>query len=124
MHLLIQSADGRHAYEPGEAIEVVAQWQLAKSADELELRLIWFTEGKGTEDVCVLATEAVEFPPLQGEHRWEIELPTQPYSFQGTLVSLIWSLELLVNDGDHSTRTDIVIAPQGQAVSLGTANER
>jgi len=116
--LKIQPAGGQASFEPGQSIDVEANWQLDEQADSIELRLIWFTEGKGSEDVCVVADHTIEHPKMADSHLWQLELPSQPYSFNGTLIVLVWSLELLVNDGDATTRFDLTIAPGGKAVEL------
>ena len=43
--------DGRRNFRGGETVEGVAGWRLEKPPKSVELRLFWFTRGKGTEDV-------------------------------------------------------------------------
>ena len=49
--LKILMRDERRNFRPGETVEGVAGWRLDKPPKMVELRLFWFTRGKGTEDV-------------------------------------------------------------------------
>jgi hypothetical protein len=49
---------------------------------------------------------------------FEFTAPDEPYSFSGTLVSLVWNVELVVKPGDLRERREIVIAPGGHEVLL------
>ena len=106
----------RHAFEPGEEIEVGVGWKLRESAKSIELRVVWNTSGKGTQDVEVAHREVFEFPSAEDRRRATLTLPREPYSFSGRLVSVMWALELVALPSGVSTRQEIVIAPGGQEV--------
>lgn len=110
--------NGRDCFEPGERIEVKALWELAEPATAVELRLVWFTRGKGDQDVSVVESTRFEQPALSEQRIWNLDLPAAPYSFSGKLISLLWAVELLVEPGDESTRFDFTLAPGGKEVLL------
>ena len=121
--LAINLADGRTAFWPGETIDVEAGWDTDQPVESAELRLVWYTRGKGNEDVSVVETITIENAAARGYEKRQLELPLAPYSFSGKIVSLVWALELVLLPGGESTRVDITIAPQGREVVLHTESE-
>ncbi len=117
-NLRISTADNRTQFEPGETIPIVAEWSLDDHATEIEIRLVWHTEGKGDTDMDVVNTIDIKSPALRDTYRDSMQLPTKPYSFSGKLVSLLWGLELVVLPSEESTRLGITIAPGGNEVVL------
>ncbi len=115
--LTLGFADGRAAFLPGETIEVDVAWQLEEPAEEVELRLVWSTAGIGARDLGVVGRRALG-AGRSGGARERLRLPDSPYSFSGTLISLRWNLELVVDRGRSSTQLGLVIAPERREVSL------
>lgn len=115
--LRIDLDGGRNAFAPGETLAVRVAWHLASPPKRLELRLFWYTEGKGTQDV-----EIVERHPLEGgafgEQRVSLRAPSGPYSFSGRLISLLWALEAVAEPGGEVARREIVLSPSGEEVRL------
>ncbi|WP_224367988.1 hypothetical protein [Hyalangium versicolor] len=69
-------------------------------ARSLECRVLWFTEGKGTEDVggpeaAVLVRDQV-LPPgkVLG---FQLRLPMGPWSYGGQLVKIRWVVQLVLS---------------------------
>ena len=114
--LTIAPARGDSSRKPREVLELVARWSLPSAPRSLEIRLFWFTRGKGTEDVGVVATERVPAPGGNGEHRVRFTLPDAPYSFSGGLISLIWAVELVADE--TAARWEFVLAPEGREILL------
>ncbi len=106
----------RLAFEPAEEVQVGVGWKLLEAATSIELRVVWNTSGKGTQDVEVVHRELFEFPSAEDSRRPTLRLPREPYSFSGRLVSVMWALELVALPSGASTRQEIVIAPGGQEV--------
>ncbi len=104
------------AFEPNHKIEVGVSWDLSSSPDLIELRLVWNTTGKGDRDLEVADRVKFELPPTSDRRRVSIQLPREPYSFSGKLISIVWALELVALPGGESTRTEIVIGPNAQEV--------
>lgn len=116
--LRIQLRDERRNFRPGETIEGAAGWRLAATPGSVELRLFWFTRGKGTEDVGVVNLVRFDAPQLEEARPFSFTLPAEPFSFSGELVSVIWALELVVEPGEHATRVEVVVSPTGQEILL------
>jgi hypothetical protein len=121
--LQIEPPDGRTHFEPGTEIEARITWELDEPCEALELRLVWNTAGKGTTDLAVVDTVRFENPPPQGSEPVALRLPHSPYSFSGRLVSLVWALELVALPDGDSTRQEIVVAPAGREILLGSTAE-
>ena len=116
--LKIEIAGGSSSFKPGESVEVIAAWELDDEPEAIEARLLWYTEGKGTQDISVVQTERVERPGKLDGKRFRWTLPEAPYSFSGKLISLLWAVELVAIPTSESTRINIVIAPEGNEVIL------
>jgi len=115
----IGTRDERTAYRPGGIIEGAIGWELAEAPKAIEVRLFWHTRGKGTEDTEVVDQVRFEQPAMQGAEPFRFTAPEQPYSFSGRLISVIWSLEVVVLRGGPSARLDLVIAPEAREIVLG-----
>ena len=112
----VAPASGDASRKPRSALEVVVRWTLPTVPDVLEARLVWFTRGKGTEDVGIVATERIELPDASGQRRVRFTLPDAPYSFSGRLISLTWAVELVA--GKAAARWEFVLAPEGREILL------
>jgi hypothetical protein len=110
---------GRTSYLPGESLEGVAAWALESAPKKAELRLFWYTEGKGTSDLGVVQTEVFESPEAQAVNPFRFDLPYEPFSLDGRLVSVRWALDLVVLAPKETLlRLDFVISPTGQAFRI------
>lgn len=119
--LKLETSGGRTTFEPTETLELTAQWTLQIRPVALEVRLVWYTRGKGDTDVQVVDTRRIENPPAFGTQQVAFHLPEGPYSFSGKLISLVWAAELVVLPSTDSHRLDLVVAPNGREVLLQRA---
>jgi hypothetical protein len=110
--------DHKTAFRPGEALEGSMEWTLDRNVEALELRLIWYTQGKGDADVSVEDARRFEAPSLSGSAPFRFTLPAAPYSFSGKLISLSWALEIVTIPGEDSMRYELALSPSGQEVLL------
>lgn len=115
--LTIAPSSGGAERRPGDTLELLASWSLAEPPASLEVRLFWFTQGKGTQDVGVVETQPIDVPGPQGERRVRFKLPDTPYSFSGTLITLAWGVELIAGD-DLSARWEFTMTPDGKEIRL------
>ena len=123
--LRIELAGDRVAFNPGEELAGSVNWSGEQGPRSLELRLFWFTRGKGIEDVGLIENLHFEQPLAQETRSFRLKLPQAPYSCLGTLVSVIWALELIAYPSKAVTRQEIMVGPGRKAVQLGTvATER
>ena len=83
-----------------------------------ELRLFYYTSGKGSRDVETLETKSVDILSPSGSQKFEFQLPLQPYSFSGRLVSLIWALEFELLKANETERLEFTLSPSGQEIDL------
>lgn len=109
---------GRTAFMPGERIEGRMSWRLNDSPSRISLRLFWHTAGRGTTDVKVVDEMVLDDAAAAGSAPFALQLPAGPYSFSGRLISLIWSLELLVGPGSQVERRDLVVSPTGNEIRI------
>jgi len=115
--LHLEFADSKTKYRPGEAVEGVAFWELEAPPTSVEIRLFWRTQGKGTVDV-----EVVQSQPCgkgQNDRRpFRFVLPAGPYSVSGTLISIVWGVELVTEPSGQSANADIVVSPTREEIRL------
>ena len=117
-NLKIGLRDERKSFQPGEELTGAAGWELDKAPESIEVRLLWFTQGKGTEDVTVVNTVRFEAPKAAEARPFQFRLPPAPYSFSGKLISLLWAVELVALPKKQSARAAFVMAPGGKEVVL------
>lgn len=104
-------------FVPGDPVSAAIEWSLDEEPQSLDVRLVWNTSGRAKEHVCVAATTTIDAPGRSGRRRVQFRAPEGPYSFDGRLVSLTWAIEAVAGELADA-RTEIVIAPRGQAVLL------
>jgi hypothetical protein len=117
--LRIDISGGRRAYKPGETISGRVSWQVDEAPQSAELRLFWYTSGKGTQDVENVDSVVFQTPQTNDGRAFSLTLPRQPYSFSGKLISLLWALELIVEPGSNVERQELVMSASGVEVVLG-----
>jgi hypothetical protein len=117
-NLRIDLADGNEIRQPNAPVGGEIAWRLDRPVEALELRLFWYTEGRGDRDVGIARTLRIDAPGAIGAQPFELELPSGPYSFSGPLISLVWALELIASPGDLAVRREIVVGPKRHEVVL------
>ena len=112
----IEIKDGRTSFLPGQTLGGHTRWLCSEPPKKASLQLIWFTEGKGDEDVGLVEEIRFKNPYASDERPFEFQLPGGPYSFSGKLISLTWALELQVDN--ECVRKEIVLSPSGNEIML------
>lgn len=107
----IEVADDRRWFLPGETVSGRMIWNVDTEVEAVELRLFWYTSGKGTEDVQIVHQVQVGTAESRGERGFSFSLPMGPYSFSGALITLAWALELVASPSGDLDRVDLVVAP-------------
>jgi len=111
--------DQAASYVPGETISGSAKWsELDKKTKTVEIRLIWYTEGKGDADVDVVDMLPVEQPDPAGETQFSFTAPTRPFSFSSKLISLIWAVEVVEFPSGEGEKITLTISPTRNEVVL------
>lgn len=100
LSLSLCQADGR--YRMGQSL--AASWRIGKIAPEvvidgLEASVMWYTEGKGDEDLNVhhfrrWSDDQLKELDLTQSHGFQCSLPLTPLSYEGTLVRIRWCVRL------------------------------
>ncbi len=107
------------AFEPSEKVTGRVEWDgLERRPELLLISLLWYTEGKGTEDIQVVDDVKVVHPAPLGNHEFSLQLPDFPWSFSGTLVSLVWAVEVTFEPRGAVERVNLVAAPGGEEIRL------
>src|SRR5262249_5829779 len=119
--LTIDIEGGRRNFSPGEMMTGRASWSLDADPKSAELRLFWYTSGKGTQNVGVVTTMPFDNPLRSDGRDFRLALPQEPYSCSGSLVSIIWALELIVEPHGMTERLEFTMAPGGNEVILANS---
>lgn len=106
------------AYQPGAVLEGELSWAEQPTPAELSLSLLWHTSGKGTEDAAVVETKTINLSSASGGSSFSFKLPEAPYSFSGSLISLIWAVEAVVLGQNESSQAEFVLSPAGREITL------
>lgn len=114
----IETSNNQLEFRPGEMVSVAVTWDLESGDAGLELALLWYTQGKGTEDIKSVWSEQIASSGRRGTRSFRVPLPAAPYSCSGKYVSICWAIEAVDSSGNEVTRQEIVIAPNGKPVSL------
>jgi hypothetical protein len=118
--LRIETRDGVTAFRPGDEVEGTVRWRFDQPPRSLELRLFWYTQGKGDQDVGVVETLPYADPGSEGHRAFCFRLPAGPYSFSGKLISLLWAIEAVAEPGAQAERCELVVSPTGREILLPT----
>ncbi len=97
----IQLTDRRSSYRPGELLRGSFQID-AIEAHELhavEVSVLWYTEGKGDEDLAVhhferISADSVSPGALQEMRHFQTTLPVSPLSYEGVIVKICWCVRV------------------------------
>ena len=116
--LRIETRGGKTAFAPRDEIAGTAVWSLDQPPSAVQLRLFWFTKGKGTQDVGIVASLPFEGAGREERREFRFELPEAPYSFSGTLVSVLWAIELVAEPSGETARFEFTMGPGGKEVVL------
>ena len=98
----IQIQNERFCYEPGDRIECDYQIDAVGAGDiqAVEASVLWYTEGKGGEDMGIHFFERRVPTDADGDlrqwHRFQTILPNSPLSYDGVIVKLRWCVRVRV----------------------------
>ena len=99
--LSLQLRNPRHVYYPGEELECECQVDAVEISEiqAVETSVLWYTEGKGDEDLGVHFFERrvpsdVDNGDLRILHRFTTVLPSSPLSYPGEIVKVRWCVRV------------------------------
>lgn len=111
---MIQFNLPQKAFVPGETIAGQITWQTLENCDQLHVRLIWYTSGKGDQDFAIVQQKIINRPPEQGRFELAFVAPEWPHSFSGKLITLSWAIEVVRKPSNQAARCDLIIGPEGK----------
>ena len=95
--LSLQIAEPRRIYQPGDELECECQIDAVEAHEiqAVETSVLWYTEGKGDEDLGVhyfnrRVPSDSEDRDLRPMHRFTTILPNSPLSYSGKIVKVRW----------------------------------
>jgi hypothetical protein len=106
------------AFQPGESVAGSARWLAGHEPGAVSLRLFWSTSGKGTTDLSLVESRDFARPRATDDRPFAFILPAGPPSFSGTLISLVWGLELVMENPAAAVSVEIICGPQGRELLL------
>jgi hypothetical protein len=115
--------ENRTSYNPADTLSGAIRWESDEEVRAVEVRLIWFTRGKGTGDVGLVAAETWDHPGKSGVQSFSFTLPEEPWSFTGRLITLTWAVEAVLLPSKLSDRVEFVMARGGKPLSLQRGGE-
>ncbi|NLH17307.1 MAG: hypothetical protein GX455_12075 [Phycisphaerae bacterium] len=119
MNPLFVQTDGNQAdYRPGDIVRGVIRWQYDTRPGRIELRLIWFTEGPGPDDVKIVDTLVQEDPLPADACVFQFRLPDGPFSYNGNSFRVRWALELLAPGRKDCVRLNVIVSPTNQPITV------
>ncbi len=116
--LRIELDGGRNWALPGGEVAGRVVWALDEPAERLEIRLLWYTDGRGTRDVGVVERRVIQGAGIQGEEGFRLAVPQGPYSFEGRLITLRWVVEAEAQPKGAVAQETLVVAPTPVPVQL------
>jgi len=105
------------AFQPFDEIRGTIAWTLEKAPKSLELRLFWFTSGRGTPEAAIIQVKSLP-ATARGSDSFSFPLPGSPYSVSGSLIKLTWALELVAEPTGQLALQEFTLAPGKQELLL------
>lgn len=116
---LILENSGSLGFVPGQKVSGSVQWLSDKPLSVMEVRLFWYTSGKGDSDIEIACAHKLMDVGVSGENMFSFTIPALgPYSFSGKLISLIWAIEVVGEPSTEVQRVTIVVSPTGSEFIL------
>ena len=91
------------AYQPGQTLigEFFVDIDDPRDIRSVEISVLWFTEGKGDEDMVVhyfqrIGNDHDPFVDMRTSQQFTTELPNSPLSYDGVIVKIHWCVRIRV----------------------------
>lgn len=117
MSIDIRLPDHRRQRIPGETIDIEVAWTSGQPVEEVEVRLLWRTQGRGDEEEGVVASERWPAAGTSGDRELEFRLPAGPWSYEGELLTIRWSVDAVVWPSGEHAEAEITLSPTGEALA-------
>lgn len=91
----LDDESGRH--HPGETVTGTVEWSLGQVPVVATLKLLWRTEGKSwPADTAVAGEMHFDDPRAADRRAFRLILPVMPYSYSGSILSIVWHVEFVM----------------------------
>jgi hypothetical protein len=110
--------DQTGGFAPGDVLSGRVSWTADREPTDVELRLFWYTQGKGTSDLGIVEAVRFDRPQRHDQRTFRFTLPREPHSFSGKLISLVWAIELIVGPKAEAERHEFVLSPSRAEILL------
>jgi len=116
--LTIRFEQSSNVFRPKAEVRGVCQWKCSENskADSGALYLLWYTDGVGTQDIGIVASQEFKVNSRIGESRFSFTLPESPLSISTSIISVLWAVEAVI--GKDSTRVPFVNSPWGKEIVM------
>ncbi len=118
----IELVNPEPTFAPAETIAGIVAWSEAEGTS-MEVRLIWYTVGKGDRDFELVAAHKVAAFGPSGSENFEFIAPSRPQSFSGKHISLQWAVEAIIFPDKSAERITLAISKTGKEVVLFSSPE-
>lgn len=109
---------GEDWFFPGELVIVSVQWELPKEDCDMQVQLLWETEGKGTDERESAHEEYWTVEAVRGEKRFEWLLPRGPLSLEGNLLKIRWYVDCYVENLGIKARRPLQLSTSPEILRL------
>ena len=105
-------------YHPGEEIAGKVAWSDMAGTDRFEIRLIWYTTGRGDRDAQYVAAKTVGTSSNEGQSDFSFTAPHRPNSFSGKLIAIQWGIEVIAFPQREAAQALLAIEPTSGPIVL------
>lgn len=116
MSVDVRLTDQLRAWKPGEALDVEIRWASEEPIEEVEVRLLWRTQGRGDEEDGVVASERWPALGTSGDRDLQFRLPAGPWSYEGELLTIRWYVDAALWPSGEHAEAQITLSPTGEAL--------
>ena len=87
----------KNTFVPGETLTGNAGWSFAERPKKGYIRLFWRAQGERDGDVRIVEEISVDLPQAAQVIPFAFTLPNEPYTYDGTLFSIHWGVEFVLD---------------------------
>lgn len=109
---------GEDWFYPGEMIVIKVVWELPQENCDLQLQLLWETEGKGTDESETAHEEEWTVGTVRGERVFEWLMPRGPLSCEGNLLKIRWYIDCYVETLGIKARKPLQLSMSAEPIRL------
>lgn len=107
----------RKDLQPYETVTGTVSWDLDDQPRDLELRLCWFSRDDGMQESKTIRSLKLD-DVTRGERTFSFELPSEPWSMRGQLITLVWGIELVAKAVGGLALEEFIVGPDRKVVEL------